>query len=179
MSELDLRFYLYSWSLLSAPDRWSDARKVLDDLRIFFTFLEDVGVVCPWAEAILDDVESYRRRWEDRPIGETPQPLVLLQKWSLSLRFQLSDLALLPDGHLAERGSWRNENPGPDETRLSRELARRWLLWRDEAIRDGTTAPAQVVAAATRRQRAWEKARHPAFGGRSPIHVIERERRRR
>jgi hypothetical protein len=65
---------------------------------------------------------------------------------------------------------------GTVEWRLSTELQRRWLLWREEVVKSGVVEPADVRAELVRRQRKWETTPHTAHGGATPVEAILRER---
>jgi hypothetical protein len=58
-------------------------------------------------------------------------------------------------------------------------VQRRWLIWRDEAIRGGIADPREVRLAAIERQLQWEEMPHPRLNGRTPLQVIQAERRER
>jgi hypothetical protein len=68
---------------------------------------------------------------------------------------------------------------GPTQARLQHEMHRRWLLWRDEEIRSGRTAPKELTGVLEARQRAWKTSPHPALGGKSPQQAVRAERRER
>jgi hypothetical protein len=65
---------------------------------------------------------------------------------------------------------------GIAEAGLSRELERRWLLWRDDVIGGGVSEPATVRAELVRRQRAWETTPDAEHGGATPVEAVLRER---
>jgi hypothetical protein len=68
---------------------------------------------------------------------------------------------------------------GAGEAGLEHEVQRRWLFWRDEAIRGGIHDPREVRLAAIERQLQWEELPHPRLDGRTPLQVIQAERRKR
>ena len=82
---------------------------------------------------------------------------------------------LRPGLDLAGGQEWAVEM-GPVEAELRRELARRWLLWRDEVIEGGLRQPETVRATLAARQGDWERAPHSGHGGRPPVEVILAER---
>jgi hypothetical protein len=98
--------------------------------------------------------------------------------WRAEVYDDLDARVLLPGRELAEVGEW-GAVMGLEEAALSRELGRRWLLWRDEVIAGGITEPAAARAALAERQRARERSPHPRHGGRSPAEVVRREREAR
>lgn len=55
---------------------------------------------------------------------------------------------------------------------LDRELQRRWLLWYDEAVREGITDFAELEEVLTARQLAWENTPHRAHEGRTPAEAV-------
>jgi hypothetical protein len=82
---------------------------------------------------------------------------------------------LLPGSEMAGGETW-GPMMGPVEAGLSRELSRRWLLWRDEVIAGGLREPEAVWDALVALQREWELAGHPRYGGRAPVEAVAEER---
>ena len=66
---------------------------------------------------------------------------------------------------------------GKVEWKLSHELQRRWLLWREEVVKSGVVEPADVRAVLVRLQREWETKPHSGHGGVTPVEAILRERK--
>jgi hypothetical protein len=95
--------------------------------------------------------------------------------WQADVTLDLSERELLPGSDMAEGGTW-GETMGSVEWTLHRELQRRWLIWRDEAIASGMVAPADVRKALLARQREWETRAHKGCGGATPVEAVARER---
>jgi hypothetical protein len=176
ISELDLRVFLYDWYPRKVYQAWSDAQLALPALIQLFDFLAvERGLYAPWAGGILEgEAEAYQARFESFPGGYFWDEDV--QEWQAELYENLAERILLHDVRLGDRDQW-GPMMGISEALLDHELDRRWLLWRDEVIRAGSTDPGRVFEKLRLRQRAWEQQRHPAFGNRTPIQVIRAERR--
>ena len=173
VTEFDLRSFLYDWFPRKVRTSRSHAMTVRASLRRFFEFLDaHEGISYPWAHRILADKDSYEHRWDNFPGGFFWDPAV--RAWMQELTMDFYARALLPDSEIAGVGEW-GDTMGADEARLYRELRRRWLIWRDEVIRAGTTDPATVRGLLARRQHEWEE-RPGAGAGSSPSKVIARER---
>lgn len=175
--EYDLRVFLHDWFHRKVVSTESQAKAMPASLERFFAFLEaEEGIVCPWARPVLADRDTYEARrascpghffWEDE-----------VQAWRAQEADDLGDHVLLPDDRLGAGDLW-SFTMGPTEAELHQELERRWLLWRDGAIRAGAAEPAAVFEAAAERQHAWEAAPHPGLGGKTPYQAIRAERRER
>jgi hypothetical protein len=177
LTELDLRLFLYEWLPRKVAMGWRDAKKVPGGLRLFLQFLAEVeAIACPWAEDVLAGEEAYADRWESCP-GHFWWDDGMAE-WRAEAYADLDRRMMLHGGELGEDDNWGNEM-GIEEARLERLLGRSWLLWRDEAIRAGTTDPTTVRLRLTRQQREWEREARSDLGGRSPIQVIGDERKQR
>lgn len=175
--EYDLRVFLHDWFHRKVVSRESEAKAMPVSLERLFAFLEaEEGIVCPWARAILADRDTYEVRRESCPGHFVWEDEV--QAWRAEEADDLGLHVLLPDDRLGSGDLW-GFTMGPTEAELHHELERRWLLWRDEAIRAGTAEPAAVFEAATERQHAWETSPHPGLGGRTPCQAILTERQER
>ncbi len=175
VTDPDLRMFLFDWFPRKVACTWRSARTLPQGLATFFAFMAEAGIVCPWAEAILADKAVFETRFKSCPGHAWWDPGV--EDWRIELSQALDRLVFIPDERLGRRDRW-GDTLGPDEHALRSELSRRWLLWRDEVIGEGTTAADVVRRELVHRQRAWEQARHPAFRGRTPVDVVLRERRR-
>jgi hypothetical protein len=176
VSEYDLRDFLYRWYPLKVLDGETGARSLPGSMRRFFDFLaQSEGVLCPWADQILRDREAFLHRWETRPFGTFMDNAV--QEWVVPFTLDLHARLLLPAPGVESEVEWR-EFMGPIEAELWDELHRRWLVWRDEAIREGISERGPLLAALTARQRAWERAPNPRAAGKTPARAVAREQSR-
>jgi hypothetical protein len=174
VTEYDLRsflFDLYPRKVAAAKHR---AEALPASLTRFFEFLAGrEGIVCPWAFDVLAERAEYRERiesfpggfWWDEGVGE----------WRAVIEADLINRALVHWPLHADGTPW-GPTMGPVEAGLELEVRRRWLFWRDEAIRDGLTDPFEVRGAAIERQLRWEQMPHPKLGGRTPLEAIQQER---
>lgn len=174
--ERDLLTFLFDWYVRKVRDAEVRAEAMPVSLSHFFRFLaEEEGVECPWAEDVLSEREAYRTRRETFPGGFWWDSGV--GSWIWRLEEDLDRRIMTPDETIGDSGmSWRDPGKAGQAT-LHRELERRWLLWRDEEIRKGVTDPHALREALVRRQRAWERSPHPDHRERTPVQVVERERR--
>jgi hypothetical protein len=83
---------------------------------------------------------------------------------------------MVPDPGLGGEGETWGAEMGPEEADLQDELQRRWLLWRDELVRDGQDRPEELRAGLIARQREWQESPHPRLDGRTPVQVVQAER---
>lgn len=174
--ERDLRYFLFDWYIRKVMDSEVRARSMPVSLERFFRFLAEEGEIdCPWAEVVLSEREAYELRRESFPGGFWWDEGVGL--WSWSLWRDLERRVMLPDDTIGDTGMSWDDPARAGQGSLHQELRRRWLLWRDEEIRAGTTEPEALRHAVTARQRAWESRPHPDHEGLSPLEVVERERR--
>lgn len=175
VSEFELRSFLYDWYPRKVDGSIADARRMLAALRRFFVFLEDrEGVVCPWAWPILSDVETFELRWKSFPGGFFWDAAV--QEWQTPHVRDLASRVLLPVSDPHGGIEW-GPTMGLVEYALNREAHRLWIAWRDEAIAQGTTAPREVLAVVTERQRVWAQTPDATCGGLTPHVAIEQERK--
>ncbi|HMB55106.1 MAG TPA: SEC-C metal-binding domain-containing protein [Thermoanaerobaculia bacterium] len=171
----DLLDYLFDWYPRKNGDGVTRRRALPVSLGRFFAYLADEeGLVCPWAWPVLDDREGIEETWTDVPEGPWWEPEVML--WRDEHAEGLEALLMLPDPGLGDADRW-GAMMGLDEHRLHHELERRWLLWRDELLLEGVSDRETLLARLVARQREWERAPHPDFGGDSPMMVVWRERR--
>lgn len=176
MTEYDLRSFLFDWIHRKVMAPKGVVMSMPVSLKRFFRFLDsEHGLEFPWAWEMLADREAYQIRNETWPGGFGFDPAV--QQWIGELTGDLDSRLLLPDGVMANGNEW-GAAMGMEEYALYRELARRWLLWRDEVIAAGLIRPGDAGEELVRRQRAWELAPHPAHNGRRPVEVVVRERKR-
>jgi hypothetical protein len=163
VAEYDLRLFLYDFYPHRANAPKTAARALPRSLRRIAAFLEEEGIRYPFAERVLAELEAIAA-------GEP-------------LERVLADLegAVFPD--LDARGMVHDSDlPGSpfgwppfmnaEVALLEHELQRRWLLWYDEAVRNGVDDFVDLRAVLVRRQREWESAPHDGFGGRTPAEVV-------
>ncbi|MHC4234133.1 MAG: plasmid pRiA4b ORF-3 family protein [Planctomycetota bacterium] len=172
--EYDLRVALYDLYPRKVRDALTRIEAMPTSLRRFFAYLAEAeGISCPWAEPILRDRDRYTARVAALPGGGWWD--LDVQAWRAALYENLEARAMLPDPGLGESGGW-GPTMAMEEALLFEELHRRWLIWRDELIRAGTTFVPELRAALLERQRAWETTPHHRYAGLTPAQVIERER---
>ncbi|MGH7665432.1 MAG: SEC-C metal-binding domain-containing protein [Gemmatimonadaceae bacterium] len=175
VTELDLRTFLYEWCPLEMPGRESRAAtlSIPGSLRRFFAYLAaHEGIHCPWADPILRDRASFAARCAELPEAVFSSAMTA---WLGALTADLNARVMLPrqiDDHderfLGEQG--------PVESELAQELARHWLLWRDDLIRGGTTHAETLRAALLPMQKEWERTPHPELRGKRPGAAVQQER---
>ena len=174
MTEYDLRIFVHDWCLRSDEISAADLRGIPVSLKQFFAFVADrEQVTFPWAAEILADRTKFEQRLASRPDHLANDDAVFL--WQADVTLDLSERELLPGNDMAEGGTW-GETMGSVEWTLHRELQRRWLIWRDEAIAAGMVAPADVRKALLVRQREWELRPNKGCGGATPVAAVARER---
>jgi hypothetical protein len=173
VSARELRYFLFDWAPRKIGWRKRHMMAIPPALRRLFRFLEDSeGVVCEWAHGILMERAEFKERLRTRPVRSLKDPVTI--EWRQLLARDLSNRVLTPPPELATDLSWHGLT-GIDSARLYLELTRRWLVWRDEAIRAGTDDVLDVWEYCVERQRVWADAPHDGFGGRSPANVIREE----
>lgn len=175
MTEYDLRVFLHDWCLRKVRAPVAHLRGIPLSIKRFLGFvaLRD-QVFFPWAFPILADRARFEQRLQTFPGGFFCDEAV--RDWQQEVILELAAYELLPETSMAGGGEW-GETMGLVEYRLSRELRRRWLLWRDEVIGTGVVDPEAVRKELIRRQRNWEKAAHPGHRGASPVEVVAQERK--
>lgn len=161
VSELDLRVFLYDAALCRGLFGDFALGQVRGSLRRFFAFLDECeGIECPWAGPILDDADAFEVR---RAALDDARLFDAEDDWRRELSDDLVARVLLPKSATEDGVSW-----GPTfslaTAALYRELMRRWLIWRDEAIASGNPDPSAVGEAALRRQLEWQATVHPSLG---------------
>lgn len=163
LNEVDLRVFLYANYPLRARRNASHTR-ALASLGTFFEFLaESEGVVCPWAAAILADVDALTVRCEGAPRGDSTE--AEREGFFMELSSDLHARVLQPIVSDGVGDAW--SMPGAHAVNLM--LSREWLRWRDEVIRGGETDPEAVVDALLVRRRVWDVTPHPALSGLTPL----------
>jgi hypothetical protein len=173
ITEFDLRAFLFDWYPRKVPATEREARGLLTSLRRFFTYLEErERVICPWAAPILADTDGFLDRWRRCPRGFMWDDAV--QDWRREAVNDLAARVLFPDDDQAS-GLTFGASMGPLEHRLHTDLHNRWLLWRDEAIAAGTTAPADVLRVLRDRTHDWATTPRAELDGRTPVAVITEE----
>ena len=175
VTEHDLRQFLYSFWPAIGDMSAHDTSAVLPALRHFFSVMPAAyGVRCPWAKLVLADREAFLERWRSRPVE--PCDDEELDEYSFVFTDDLvAREMMLPNGD--EIGMHWSAAPTDAERAVLRVAHRQWLMWRDEVIRSGTTAPAAVHDGLVPRLRAWFDAPHPMFGGATPRAATKVRRR--
>jgi hypothetical protein len=174
ITEFDLRSFLFDLYPRKVRDAEHRAEAMPASLKRFFHFLaEHEGIRCPWADAVLAEREEYSERRATFPGGHWWDQDVV--DWQGELGADLINRGLLHWPAHADGSSWGPEM-GIVEADLEREVQRRWLHWRDQAIDQGATDPGEVRHFAIERQLEWEETPHPRLDGRTPLEAIQQER---
>jgi hypothetical protein len=174
LTEYDLRAVLYDWYLRKMHVPVTYVRAMPASLKRFFDFAKECeGLEFPWAAAVLKERDEFEERWATFPGGFWWDPEV--QEWQSELNSDLDARVFLSDLDMEGGERW-GATMGNVEWKLSHELQRRWLLWREEVVKSGIAEPADVRAALVRRQRKWEMTSHSAHGGATPVQAILCER---
>ncbi|CAN5138046.1 hypothetical protein BH23GEM4_BH23GEM4_23700 [soil metagenome] len=177
VTEYDLRSFLFDLYPRKVADAAQRVEAMPASLTRFFNFLAlQEGIVCPWARAVLGERDAYWERigtfpggfWWDEGVAE----------WRAALDADLIDRAMIHWPKHADGTPW-GPTMGHQEAGLEQEVQRRWLIWRDEVIRGGIADPRELRLAAIERQLQWEEMPHPRLNGRTPLQVIQAERRER
>jgi hypothetical protein len=177
VTEYDLRVFLYDWYPRKVRGTLKDARAVHRAVGRFFTFLaKHEGIVCEWASEVLGEREWFELRLEEFPGGFWWDEDV--QAWQQEIWEDLDARLMTPHPDLGDGEQW-GATMGIAEHMLQHAVQRRWLVWRDEVIRAGTTAPESVRAVLMPRQHDWLRTPLPELGGRTPLETILQERRDR
>lgn len=152
MHEFDLRTFLYAEFPRTRPG-YGRTETLPGSLRKFLSFLaQRDGLEFPWAESLLRDRDSLERRVRRAPAGGW---------WSDDVQDFLADVQddldrramLLPLDWAG--ASEPDALPAIGEDDLREEAQRRWLVWRDELIREGVATSAELRDALERRLVAW------------------------
>ncbi len=174
--EYHLRIFLYDWVPSRIPKAEREMPGIVATLRKLFAWMETIGIVCPWAAAILDDRASLDQRIATVPAGMADG--VGPMWWSDQLSDDLQRRAMLPDPLVADDDSLDHDGyAGPKELALFEELVSLNLVWREAAIAAGMTSAEAVRAACLAEQQRWESQKHPRYG-KSPASVVRQERRK-
>ena len=168
-TEHDLRLFLYDLYVRKSRASKTAIRRMPQLLPWIFRFLEEEeGIRYPFAETVLDELREIVVRGEadGKPLEETLNALSYEVYDDLDARVMLHT-----------RGSLDGSVGWPDMmnlevAELDRELQRRWLLWYDEAVRQGTVDFADLEEALVARQIQWENTPHPAHDGQTPADVV-------
>jgi hypothetical protein len=169
-TEYDLRRFLYEFVVDFDPIPKATAKHLTRSLRrLFRYYAEHEGIVYPWADGVLAELDGIADGVED-----------------------VRDVLDAAGGYVAEDFERRVFSPALSVPGLERgwmsraglaaarwqELQRRWLIWYDEAVRSGISDLGDLYDVLVGRQRQWENTPHPDLGGQSPKRVlsdIERE----
>ncbi|HEX9563958.1 MAG TPA: hypothetical protein VF981_08305 [Gemmatimonadaceae bacterium] len=178
VSEFDLRVFLHDWvhRKVVMPDDL--AFTVLPSLQRFFQYLETRlpnGIRCPWAQPLLADRALFRQRLETFPGGFIFDTSV--QVWRSELTDVLQAHVLVPEPIDPDTDNGTGL-AGTLESDLLEVLQRRWLVWRDELIRAGTTDRDAVLRALLEKHARWQASPNAIAGGRTPRDAVRDERRR-
>jgi hypothetical protein len=178
-TEYDLRLFLYDWYPRFGQASEEEAERLPAALRHYFRWLgERHGIAYPWAAAVLGEREAFLARLEVAPVGQhvgdEEGGSGELARWHLQLAADLDTRVLLHDRGFPDLEEAPARGYPPRTAALVRELQRRWLVWRDELVASGVTAPEPLRAALVGRQREWERTTHPEYGA-SPIRVVADE----
>ena len=169
VTELDLRTFLYAWYPPATREEETSARAVPASLRRYFRFLEEhEHIRYPWAGAVLRERAMYVDRLETVPFHEDGDTM---EEWLAPFHADLDARVMLPDRSFPGVHAGFDAPVSPRVAALSRELLRRWQLWRDEEIPKGATDPAALRARLVARQREWERSMHGP-DGKSPLRLV-------
>ncbi len=176
--EYDLRLFLYLWFPSEVVETDQNRAKILlTALTHFFQFLgEEKDIICPWSASILEDRSAFLQRWKSCPFLFDVNTSVEL--WEQEGYADLVARQFYPDKSVVFTADWEDFGIGVEEEKLCGELHRRWLIWRDELIESGIEHPGELRGELVERQRLWEQTPHPLYRSRSPIDVIEDERKK-
>ncbi|MDB4950891.1 MAG: hypothetical protein JWM27_3540 [Gemmatimonadetes bacterium] len=168
VTEYDLRLFLYRFFPLAVESTKAATRDLPRSMELVLRFLEaEEGIRYPFGDAVLAELREHA---DQAKVDGTTLDKVL-SGLAESFWDDQDSRGLLPAPELRDvPGGWAagmKVLPG-----LRRELHRRWLLWYDEEVRNGATDYEALYVALVQRQRAWENAPHPDYGGRTPVQVI-------
>jgi len=169
VTELDLRTFLYAWYPRVTREAETNAEAVPASLRSYVRFLEEhEHIRYPWAAAVLRERAMYVDRLETVPFHDDGDAR---EEWLAPLQADLEARVMLPDRSFPGVHAGCEAPASPAVAALSRELLRRWQLWRDEEILNGATDPAALRRRLVARQREWERSAHGP-GGKSPLRLV-------
>lgn len=169
LTEHDLRLFLYDIYSRKCRPSPEAVQAIRGSLPLVFRFLEEQeGIRYPFAAGVLAELDEVARRSEEdgSPLFTTLEALGYEVYDDLELRVMAHDRMAL-----GGRVHWP-DLMSPDVAMLDRELQRRWLLWYDEAVREGITELGELEEVLTARQLAWENTPHRAHEGRTPAEVV-------
>jgi len=168
-TEYDLRLFIYDLYVRKSGATKTAIRTMPQLLPWIFRFLEEEeGIWYPFAESVLEELRDNERRGREAGM-ELEETLAELGD---DLYDDLDARAML---HRREELGGVVQWPAmmnAEVAELDRELQRRWLLWYDEAVRQGTDDFDDLEAELVARQVEWENTPHPAYGGRPPAEVV-------
>jgi hypothetical protein len=170
VTELDLRTFLYAWYPRVTREEETSARAVPASLSRYFRFLEEhEHIRYPWAAAVLRERELYVDRLETAPLHELGDEV---EEWLAPFHADLDARVMLPGRSFPGVHVGYDAPASPRVAALSRELLRRWQLWRDEEILNRVVDPAALRGRLAARQREWERAPHGGAHGKSPLRMV-------
>lgn len=172
VTEFDLRLFLFDLVPRHTVGSKSHGHALRQSLKRFFAYLaasEDLSY--PWAATILADKQAFDDRWASFPGRYANEAEEF--GWTAELSEDLVARAMLPEPPVDSdlSGTVREQ-----EAALYQKLQRAWLRWRDDAIHDGVTEFAALLARLRARQKEWEAEPQAELDGRSPADVITAER---
>ncbi len=169
LTEYDLRLFIYDLYVRKSGATKTAIRRMPQLLPWIVRFLEEEeGIRYPFAGSVLAELRDNELRGREAGI-ELEE---MLAELGGDLYDDLNARAML---HRREELGGVVQWPGMmngDVAQLDRELQRRWLLWYDEAVRQGTDDFDALEAALVARQVEWENTPHPAYEGRTPAEVV-------
>jgi hypothetical protein len=173
VTEYDLRAFLYRFYPAKVIARESEAGALLGSIEKVFAFLHAEGISCPWAAPILRDHNRFMDHWA---LGVSASTREEAYGWAEVLELHMMALAMI-HGEVEGGIAW-GQIQGTIEFTLSRELQRRWLIWRDELIGNGVNKPRDVYPVLIERQAAWEQTRNSSADGLTPRQAVAREQKK-
>jgi hypothetical protein len=179
VTEYDLRLYLHEWYPRKMHQDDEDTEAVPDLLLRFFEYLaKEEGIICPWLADALSPEERvcFARRWKSCPGSFFWDEGVGV--WRQQAYEDLRDRLLMPTVALAMDKDHDGTGIGAQESFLQLEMGRHWLVWRDEMIASGVTEVDAVRDGLEARVKAWERAPNASLKGKTPLEVVQAERRR-
>lgn len=169
VTDYDLRLFLYDLYIRKCTPSPEAVQAIRGSLPLVFRFLEEQeGIRYPFAAAVLAELDEVAHRGEadGNPLATTLEVLSYEVHDDLEIRVMTHDRMAL-----GGRVHWP-DIMSPEVALLDRELQRRWLLWYDEAVREGITELGELEEVLTARQLAWENTPHPAHEGRTPAEEV-------